>query len=296
MNKKKPTILIVDDTKTNIDILLELLSDEYDLIVSLDGKSAISTLKEDSVDLILLDIMMPEMDGYEVCEILKSDENTKDIPVIFITAKTDENSIERAYEAGGIDFVTKPFKARELAARIKTQLKLKFLIEELENLASYDQMTGIYNRRKFFEAANKKFKTDHNDLYAVMIDIDRFKLINDTYGHSIGDMVIQSIVNTISEFCDRDDCIFGRLGGEEFAIIYSFDSFNEVSEYLESIRKAVSDLKIVVNENDVIECSISIGFSKRTKNTKNIDVLLKEADIALYDAKDSGRDKTVFRV
>ena len=128
MKKNKPTILIVDDTKTNIDILLELLSDQYDLIVALDGKSAIQTLKEDSVDLILLDIMMPEMDGYEVCKVLKSDENTKDIPVIFITAKTDENSIERAYEVGGIDFVTKPFKARELAVRIKTQLNLKFCI------------------------------------------------------------------------------------------------------------------------------------------------------------------------
>jgi len=119
MNDKKPTILVVDDTEINIDILLELLSDEYDIIVSLDGKSAIQSVKEDSIDLILLDIMMPDMDGYEVCEIIKSDENTRDIPIIFITAKTDEDSIGKAYEVGGIDYVTKPFKARELKCPYK---------------------------------------------------------------------------------------------------------------------------------------------------------------------------------
>lgn len=294
MIESKHTILIVDDTKVNIDILLELLSNDYELIVTLDGKGAIEILKEESVDLILLDIMMPYMDGYEVCEILKSDDKTKDIPIIFITAKTDENSIEKAYEIGGIDYVTKPFKPRELTARIKTQLSLKVLIEELENFASYDQMTGIYNRRKFFELAKKRFATDSNELYAVMIDIDRFKLVNDTYGHSVGDVVIQKIVQTINKFCN-DDCIFGRIGGEEFAILCSFNSFNEISNYLETIREAVSNLKIVLENGSSISCSISIGFSKRKEDTDNLDALLKEADIALYDAKGIGRDRTIFR-
>lgn len=294
MKKNKPTILIVDDTKTNIDILLELLSDEYDLIVALDGKSAIQTLKEDTIDLILLDIMMPDMDGYEVCEIIKSDKYAKDIPIMFITAKTDEDSIEKAYEVGGVDYITKPFKPRELAARIKIQLKLKFLIEELENFASYDQMTGIYNRRKFFDLANKRFVTDTGELYAVMIDIDKFKLVNDTYGHAMGDRVIQKIVNIIGDFCD-DDFIFGRLGGEEFAIICTFESLEEILKYLETVREAVNNLNIVSENGDMIQSSISIGFSKRQEDTKNLDTLLKEADIALYDAKGSGRDRTIFR-
>lgn len=292
MKKSKPTILIVDDTKINIDILLELLSDEYDLIVALDGKSAIQTVQEDSVDLILLDIMMPDMDGYEVCKIIKADESAKDMPIIFITAKTDEMSIEKAYEVGGIDYITKPFKARELAARIRIHLKLKFLIEELETLASYDPMTGIYNRRKFFEVAKKRFAAGSDDLYAVIMDIDNFKLVNDTYGHSVGDTVIQSIVHTIDGFCD--DFVFGRLGGEEFAILCSFESFDETLNYLENIRKAVSNLKIVTDTGETICCSISLGFSKKKKDTKSLDLLLKEADIALYKAKGSGRDKTIF--
>lgn len=294
MTHNKPTILIVDDTKTNIDILLELLHDKYDLIVSLDGKSAIQTVKEDSIDLILLDIMMPYMNGYEVCEIIKSDENAKDIPIIFITAKTDENSIEKAYEVGGADYVTKPFKPRELIARIKTQLNLKFLIEELENLASYDQMTGIFNRRKFFEVAKKRFEEYSENLYAVMIDIDKFKLVNDTYGHSMGDKVIKEVVTTIAKHLD-DDFIFARLGGEEFAIICCFDSLDAITKQLEIIRKSVSSLKLVSELGDVVECSISIGFSKKSDDTTSLDNLLKEADIALYDAKGSGRDKTIFR-
>lgn len=294
MQKNKPTILIVDDTKTNIDVLLDLLNQEYDLIVALDGKNAIQIVQEDNIDLILLDIMMPNMDGYEVCSVLKQGDDTKDIPVIFITAKTDEESLEKAYEAGGLDYVTKPFKPRELTARIKTQIRLKNLIDELEELASYDQMTGIYNRRNFFEAAKKRFKTSSDELYAVMIDIDKFKVVNDTYGHATGDIVLQKIVQTINDLC-ADDFIFGRLGGEEFAIICSFASLDEVVKHLESIREAVSNLDVVSQRGDMIQSSVSIGFSKRKEDTKDLDTLLKEADIALYDAKGSGRDKTIFR-
>jgi len=167
------TILIVDDTESNIDILLELLS-EYDLAVATDGLSAIEIANNEDIDLILLDIIMPEMDGYDVCNSLKLSAKTKDIPIIFITAKTDENSIEKAYDIGGIDYVTKPFKPKELLARVKRELKLTFLIHNLNYLASHDPMTGIYNRRKFFELATKLFKTS-TELFVVMIDIDKFK-------------------------------------------------------------------------------------------------------------------------
>ncbi len=129
MNKK---ILVVDDTESNIEILLDLLGDKYDLMIALDGKSALELAKEDNPDLILLDIMMPDMDGYEVCTILKNSQNTAHIPVIFITSKTDGNSIKMAYEVGGADYVTKPFKPLELYARIKNQLELRYLIDTLE--------------------------------------------------------------------------------------------------------------------------------------------------------------------
>ncbi|MCK5687552.1 response regulator, partial [bacterium] len=143
------TILIVDDTKDNINILLSLL-DDFDLLVALNGKKALSLIQKHDVDLILLDIMMPDMDGYEVCQKLKSQEETKDIPILFITAKTDEKSIEKAFESGGMDFVTKPFKPKELLARVKIQLELRKTLKALEFAATRDSMTGIYNRREFF--------------------------------------------------------------------------------------------------------------------------------------------------
>ncbi len=294
MKDKKPTILVVDDTETNIDILLELLSDDYDVTVALNGESALEIANEEILDLILLDIMMPDMDGYKVCEILKESEKTKDIPIIFITAKTDEDSIERAYEVGGIDYVTKPFKPRELSARVKTQLNLKFLIEHLEIIASYDQMTGIYNRRKFFELSEKRFEQSRENLYAVMIDIDKFKAINDTYGHPTGDEVIKQVTKTISKALSAES-IFGRLGGEEFAIVCYLEPNMSISEHLESIRKSVDNLRIGVGRETLIQCTISIGIAKAKAETKNLDALLKKADIALYDAKGGGRNRVIFR-
>ena len=131
MNMMKK-ILAIDDTDTNIEILLNLLSDDYDVMAALDGKSALELAIDEKPDLILLDIMMPEMDGYEVCEILKNTQSTAHIPVVFITSKTDSESIEKAYEAGGADYVTKPFMPRELLARVKNQIELKTLIDTLE--------------------------------------------------------------------------------------------------------------------------------------------------------------------
>ena len=292
--EKKSTILIVDDTETNIDILLELLSDKYDIMVALDGASALEITNEDGIDLILLDIMMPDMDGYEVCEVLKNNHLTKDIPVVFITAKTDEDSIERAYEVGGIDYVTKPFKPRELLARVKTHLDFKMLIEHLEFIGSYDQLTGIYNRRKFFELSQFKFQSMNDDIYAVMIDIDKFKKVNDTYGHPAGDEVIKLVTQTVSKFVDEDS-VFGRLGGEEFCIVCNEQSHESISNKIELMRIAVEDIELLSDNGEVIKFTISSGYAKAKKDMKSLDALLKEADVALYEAKGSGRNKIIFR-
>lgn len=294
MENRKKTILIVDDTKTNIDILLNLLGERYDIVVALDAESALETIEESSVDLILLDIMMPNIDGYEVCNRLKSNENTSDIPVIFLTARDDEDSIERAYEIGAIDYITKPFKPIELLARISTQLRVKELIEHLNFISSYDEMTGIYNRRKFFELSEKKFAQNKNDMYAVMIDIDRFKDINDNYGHPMGDRVIKLITKTIGSFI-TEDAVFGRLGGEEFCIVCNYSSSGSVIENIEMIREAVENLEIISDSGKSIKFTISEGAAKASTETKKLDELLKNADIALYEAKGLGRNRVIFR-
>jgi len=293
LNSKK-TVLIVDDTETNIDILLELLGDTYDVLVALDGEGAIEIVNEDSIDLILLDIMMPVMDGYDVCTILKSKVSTKDIPIIFITAKTDEDSIEKAYDVGGSDYVTKPFKPRELLARVKTQLHLKALIDNLEYIASYDAMTGIYNRRKFFQLAIEKFEVTKEDFYAIMIDIDNFKRINDTYGHPLGDKVIKLVTQIISQNLP-DNSIFGRIGGEEFAIVCHSKSKEVIIAKIEEVRKLISESEIIFDGNKLVKYTISEGISKAKEADNSLDDVLKEADIALYDAKGSGRNRVIFR-
>ncbi|WP_455757595.1 diguanylate cyclase [Sulfurimonas sp.] len=293
MIKNKQTILIVDDTETNIDILIDLLS-AYDVVVATNGVSALEIVNEDSPDLILLDIMMPEMDGYEVCQKLKNNYETKNIPVIFITAKTDEDSIEKAYEVGGIDYITKPFKPRELIARVKTHLKLKGLIEDLEFIGSYDDMTKIYNRRKFFELATEMFNESRENLYAVIIDIDKFKLINDTYGHSVGDEVIKLVTKTIKEYISKK-AVFGRIGGEEFSLVCRANSKDDVLKKIESIRKIIEKLEVITDKGLVVKCTISEGVSRADENTDTLDILLREADSALYEAKGSGRNMVIFR-
>lgn len=291
MNKNKSSILIVDDTETNIDILIELLS-EYEIAVAIDGESAMEILAQEKPDLILLDIMMPNMDGYEVCENIKANEDTQSIPVIFITARTDEDAIERAYEVGGVDYVTKPFKPRELLARVKTQLKVNKLIQHLEFIAAHDEMTGILNRRKFFDLAKDKFQNEQENLYAVMIDIDRFKDINDSYGHSFGDLVIKLVATTISEKLNPDD-IFGRIGGEEFALLCNRSG--NIVDFVEGIREAIDKLEIYTDNGVKVTFTISEGIAKHKENILTIDELLKIADKALYEAKGDGRNKVMFR-
>jgi len=287
------TILLVDDTEQNIDILLGLLQD-YDLLVALDGRSAIEIVQDEKVDLILLDIMMPDLDGFETCARIKQMEKGKDIPIVFITAKTDEESIEAAYDAGGFDYVTKPFKPKELLARVKTQLKLKQLIDHLEHLSSRDVMTGIYNRRKFFELAEKQFQQYQPQICAMMLDIDKFKAINDEYGHPVGDLVIKEVTKTIT-LALPESAIFGRMGGEEFAVFWNYSSWSEACELIETLRIAVSQLSVTTFEGEQLSLTISGGLAAHSVSQNNLQDILKEADEALYQAKGSGRNKSIFR-
>ncbi len=291
-NPEDHTLLLVDDTEENIDILIALL-DGYDVLVALDGESALEMLAEEQVDLILLDILMPGIDGYETCRRLKSNANTKHIPVIFSTAKTDEESIALGYDAGGIDYVTKPFKPKELQARVKTQLSLKRLINKLEHLSSYDPLTGIMNRRKFFELAEALFVQRSEQTTAIMIDIDKFKRINDLYGHGVGDDVIKLTASTLQENLPGHAFV-ARLGGEEFAIVGQFPSWNDACKLAEALRTAIEANEIALS-GETLKYTISIGVAWQTEQHNKLDELLATADSLLYEAKETGRNKTVFR-
>ena len=291
--KKQPTILVIDDSEVNIDILVELL-EGYDVLVALDGKTACEIAREEDLDLILLDIMMPHLNGYETCRLLKKNAKTKKIPIIFSTAKTDEESIAKAYDAGGIDFVSKPFKPKELLARINTHLKLKTLIDDLEYKSFHDEMTGVYNRRKLFELAEQRYVEYKKDLYAIVFDIDKFKAINDSFGHPFGDKVIKAVALSIKSSL-KEGSIFGRMGGDEFCIIMNCPDINQIKNYLEKIRIDIEELVLITDDFIDVKFTISTGLSCCGSDITSLDELLKKSDQALYEAKGDGRNKVRYR-
>lgn len=290
---KSGTILCVDDIEDNLRTVLGIL-ESHDVIPCTSGKQALEIMREESIDLILLDIMMPEMNGFEVAQRIRENPLYKDIPIIFLTAKNDEDSIEKAYDIGGHDYVTKPFLPRELKARVDFQLKFYFTIRRLEYIASHDIMTGIFNRRYFFDVINTTFTNDAKfELYILMIDIDHFKKINDQYGHAVGDEALKHITRIVADELD-DSMVFARLGGEEFVIALQSKDSNFVNQLAERIRLKVQN-EPVVSESQVFHCSLSMGVSKNSNKFNNLDSLMIAADEALYTAKSSGRNQTIFR-
>jgi len=287
------TILVVDDTAINLDVLEELL-EQYDVIPAVSGEYALEIANNEKVDLILLDIMMPNMDGYEVCRRLKSDDKTKDIPIIFITAKADEDSIEKAYDMGGTDYVTKPFRPKELLSRVKKELKYHDMIEELKLLASTDPMTKLYNRRYFTQISEHTLdlmKREKQNLSIIMLDIDKFKDVNDTYGHKIGDDVIIALSNKLIEYQRKSDIIC-RYGGEEFVMLLPSTSIDGANTLAQKIREDIQSLTINVSLDKNLKFTVSLGVSQvDLENEGNIEFALKRADDALYEAKESGRNK-----
>ncbi|RLA70556.1 MAG: diguanylate cyclase response regulator, partial [Epsilonproteobacteria bacterium] len=289
----------------NIDILIDLLSDTYEVLVALDGESVFEIVEENRLDLILLDIMMPYMDGYEVCRRLKLNRNTKDIPIIFITAKTDEASIERAYDVGGFDYVTKPFKPKELRAKVKLQLQLQKLIKELEAsqkelkfLASTDPMTELYNRR-YFSTISKHIldlaKRDATPTSIIMLDIDNFKKVNDTYGHKVGDDVIISLAKLLQKFTRKSD-IACRFGGEEFVILLPETAINGASVIAEKIREATEHSTVNSMENNTLTFTISLGIAQiDPEEESDIEASIHRADTALYAAKRGGKNRVYIK-
>ena len=301
---KKKTILIVDDTISNLDILLDILTD-YDVIDAISGEDALELVENENVDLILLDIMMPVMDGFEVCRRLKENNQTKYIPVIFITAITDENNIEKAYDIGGSDYVTKPFKPKELLSRVKRELQIQTLIynlknkeEELKQLAATDSLSKLYNRRYFSKISENIFafsKRESNPLSLIMIDIDNFKKINDNFGHNTGDKVIidisQKLLNT-----QRKSDIICRFGGEEFVVLLPNTKLEDAKNIAEKIRFILENNTLNINEVLDIKYTISSGVSNVDfSKDENIEAVLKRADEALYLAKNNGKNQVQIK-
>ncbi|UCC32037.1 MAG: response regulator, partial [Phycisphaerales bacterium] len=306
-------ILVVDDNATNVAILVNSLQKAgYEVLAAEDGFAAVELANSQQPDLILLDMMLPKRDGLAVCRILKSQEVTASIPIIFVTAVSEPDRVLKAFEAGGSDYVTKPFKTSEVLARVSVHARLRqaetTLVQknqqteklandlakanvQLARLSRTDPLTELLNRRAWEEAARRehdRFERHGNPYSVLMIDVDHFKSFNDSQGHQAGDDCLRSVTGSITPACRRLD-IVGRYGGEEFVVLAPETIAEAALKLAERIRKVIWGLSIPHPASTVGErVTVSIGVA--TVATGSWEDVLKKADDALYVAKRAGRN------
>lgn len=324
LNTANYNILIVDDVRTNLHLLSRTLTQKgYQVSTVMSGDMALKEVTKNKPDLILLDVMMPEMDGYEVCKKLKSSPETEEIPVIFLSTLDETLDKVQAFEVGGVDYITKPFQFLEVVIRIENQLKLqrakaeiqqlnleledkikqrtielekeiiehKETQEELRHRTFYDPLTGLANRSLFLELLRQEInlvKRTNSYLFAVLfLDCDRFKNINDSLGHLIGDQILVEVSRRLQS-CLRPSDRIARLGGDEFTIL--LENIEHI-DYAVSIAKKINKKlsKPFYIKDKEIFLTGSIGIVKGNKHYETPEMILRDADTAMYKAKNSGR-------
>lgn len=287
--QEKHKILIVDDVASNIQALAAVLKDEYQLRVATTGERALELVSNElDIDLILLDIEMPVMNGFEVIAKLKSNYETADIPVIFVTGNITIEDEEKGLISGAVDYIAKPIRPVIVQARVKTHITLKNQRDQLKYEAVHDKLTGLYNRYQLDHEGFRKFKRalrQKSSFTVVMIDIDFFKNVNDSYGHIIGDEVLKAVAKLLKTNRRVEDFVV-RYGGEEFLMILEECNTEDAYTIAESLRKDVEGLNPAG-----VEITASFGIATLSEDHIGMDALLKDADDALYSSKENGRNQ-----
>ena len=291
-----PCVLIVDDQPINIQALYRIFSPDHRVLMATSGAKALTLCKEDPPDLVLLDVVMPEMDGHEVCARLKADEATRNIPVIFITSHTDADEETKGLELGAVDFIAKPVNPAVVRARVKTHLTLKAHADLLRQMVFIDGLTGVANRRCFDERLGTEWlraARSASPLALLMLDVDHFKRFNDRYGHLAGDECLRRVALAIKDGLLRPGDLVARYGGEEFACILPGTDFEGALAVGAGIEQRVRGLQIEHADSDVSNVvTISIGISMSLPERDGDPTrLLALADAQLYRAKHSGRGR-----
>jgi len=293
-NKKKNSILIVDDELLNLKMLRSILHEDYTVFTAKDGQAAIEIAAEEKPDLILLDILMPDMDGYEVLKILKSDAETRHIPVIFITGLDSKSEEEKGLSMDAVDYISKPFSPGIVNLRVKNQIQIVNQIHTIELLSNLDQLTQIPNRRSLDQQLLSEWGRSIREgipLSLLMIDVDKFKVYNDSYGHLQGDNVLKMIAETIIATLQRAGDYAARFGGEEFCVLLPGADLEGAMLVAEQVRKAIESLVFQCEDGSVGKVTISVGVhSLIPAVTDTIPDLIAKADSALYVAKEAGRN------
>ena len=323
----KGNILLIDDLPENLKLLTDLLSQlGYVVRSAVSGSRGIRSAKLKCPDIILLDINMPEMNGYQVCQALKNDPDLYNIPILFISALDEIFDKLKAFQAGGVDYITKPFQIEEVVARIEAHLTIKrqqqvLKIEiikrkqaeielqkindqlqeanhKLELLLNLDGLTQIANRRRFNDSLLfnwQHHQREQKSLALIIIDIDYFKLYNDSYGHQGGDDCLIQVAQAIAKVPQRIVDLVARYGGEEFAVILPNTSIEGALIIAESIKQAIAELAIP-HQNSLVSDRITLSLGVASlipTNEQGLETLIIHADTALYTAKKQGRNQAI---
>jgi diguanylate cyclase (GGDEF)-like protein len=329
MQKHKATLLIVDDIPENIGVLFHFLNRHgFELLVAESGEDALENVQIEHPDLILLDVMMPGLDGFETCRLLKENPETRHIPIIFMTALSDTTDKIKGFGLGAVDYITKPFRHEEVLARINTHLTIvnlqkqlqaqKIELEkanqelqqqrdtlekanqELQRLATLDSLTQVANRRRFDEHFEREWRRairEQTFLSLIFCDIDYFKNYNDTYGHQAGDDCLQQVAEALNFVVRRPGDLVSRYGGEEFTVLLPNTPPSGAVQVAHTIQKHLELLKIVHPNSKVsryVTVSIGIASLKPTLQHTPKEMLCL-ADGALYEAKGQGRNRVVLQ-
>ena len=292
----KPKLLVVDDQPINIQVMHQVFGGDYQVFMATSGPQALAICKANPPDLVLLDIVMPGMDGFEVCSRLKADDATCNIPVIFVTAHTDAAQETHGLGLGAVDFIAKPVNPAVVRARVKTQLTLKFQSDLLRKLVFLDGLSGVYNRRYFDQQLGIEWARSTRSsfpLSAIMIDVDHFKLFNDRYGHQSGDDCLRQIAVALKVCLKRPGDLVARYGGEEFACILPDTPFDDAMSLANDLERKVRALAIPHESSSVAKViTVSVGVATRTVDSADdAAALVGLADSQLYNAKQSGRGR-----
>lgn len=299
--QKEQKILIIDDERSNITYLMSLLKQDYKLVAAVDGFKGLEMAAGigggSAPDLILLDVLMPGLDGYQVCERLKSDDRTRNIPVIFVTAASDANDETRGFELGAADYITKPFHPSVVKARVRTQIELKMKSDMLEQFASVDGLLNIYNRRRFDEVLKIEWtraQRSNTPLSLIMIDIDHFKLYNDHYGHAGGDHCLKLVARTLKNCLKRPTDFIARYGGEEIVAILPETDGEGAALIAELMcREIAGEQALHAASPTAAYVTISAGVATALPDGQidSSEALLEAADSQLYTSKKTGRNR-----
>lgn len=297
-DRTRSTILAADDSKTTRQLIRGILAKEYDLLMAGDGLEALKIAREAKPDLILLDVIMPGMDGYAVCETLKEDPLTADIPVIFLTALSGDLDEAMALTGGASDFIIKPISPPVLAARVKNHVELKRSRDLLRALTLLDGLTGIANRRRFDEQLQQEWlrcSRRAKPLSVIMGDVDFFKCYNDGYGHVQGDECLRQVAKAIAGSLHRPGDLAARYGGEEFVCILPETDPEGARAVAETIQQSVATLRLPHEFSEAADhVTISLGIATAWPGeSANPEDLTRHADQNMYEAKREGRNKIV---